>query len=170
MASTAVRIGSLGALAVLIAVGMAIAPTQYARAATTLTCLEDGTGVDITDTAPIGIGTAITCSSSTGNPAAATSLTTVTDGTATVVTTAPGVGPTATVSFTTTNAGVWHVETVYYGASGQIAGVEIVNIVVSFLVIPESGVGAIALVGSSIAALGAFMGIRGRKLAIPTKA
>src|SRR5881628_3260002 len=104
MASTAVRIGSLGALAVLIAVG---------------------------------IGTAITCSSSTGNPAAATSLTTVTDGTATVVTTAPGVGPTATVSFTTTNAGVWHVETVYYGASGQIAGVEIVNIVVSFLVIPE---------------------------------
>src|SRR5438093_13400922 len=108
MASTAVRIGSLGALAVLIAVGMAIAPTQYARAASTLTCLEDGTGVDITDTAPIGIGTAITSTSSTGNPAAATSVTTLTEGTATVVTTATGVGPKDTVCFTTTNARVWN--------------------------------------------------------------
>ena len=170
MASKTLRIGSLGAFAVLIAVGLAIAPTQYARAATSLTCTDTGTGNDVTDVAPIAIGTSIACTSSTGNPSAAFSTTTVTDGTGAVVASNSGVGATAAIAFATTNAGVWHVEVRYFTPTGLVADVELVNIVVSFLVIPESGVGAIALVGSSIAALGAFMGIRGRKLAIPTKA
>src|SRR2546425_10820235 len=102
MASKTLRIGSLGALAVLIAVGLAIAPTQYARAATTLTCTDTGTGNDVTDVAPIAIDTSIACTSSTGNPSAALSTTTVTDGTGAVVATNSGVGATAAIAFATT--------------------------------------------------------------------
>ena len=48
----------------------------------------------------------------------------------------------------------------FFDANGVRTQTELINISVSFLVIPESPIGVAALIGTSLVALGAYMGVR----------
>jgi hypothetical protein len=61
-------------------------------------------------------------------------------------------------------AGQWSVEIVYYTKDGHQIH-EKCDMNVNFFVLPESSIGTVALMGSSIAVLGAFVGLRRFKAA-----
>ena len=140
--------------------------SRYASAISTLTCTDTNTSMDVTVEAPVPMGNTISCTSSTTNSHATHYEATVTDGNgATVSDSGVQTGTTATVpNFTVNNQGVWHVTVKYFSDAGSVVDQELINLEVSFFVLPESPIGLAAIMGSSLAALGAFVALRRRKV------
>ncbi len=132
--------------------------TQLARATSDLTCMVGSQNV--LDIAPIKKGSTVDCGAATSNTSAATLQITVTDPLGGTNTQTFG-STTGTVSFPADKVGVWKVEADWFG-SGKLVQKEIINLQVSFLVLPESPIGTAALIGSSLAAFGGFMALRHR--------
>ncbi len=146
------------ALLALIAIPIGL---QSAKAQNSIDCFV-GTQ-NVFDIAPISLNSAVTCSASTTNPNVNTLQ----------ITTTPPSGPSTTntfsgtsgsVSFVANQAGTWTVHATWFDKMGNVLGTEIIDIQVSFLVLPESPIGAIALAGTAFGGLGGFLALRHRKM------
>ncbi len=139
--------------------------SRYASATTSLSCTDsDAGGMDVTDEAPVPLGHHISCTSSTSNVHATHYQLLVTDGSgATVQNSGIQTGTSVSSTFPVTNEGVWHVTVLYFDDLGARVDQELLNLEVSFFVLPESPIGVAAIMGSSLAALGAFVGLRRHK-------
>ncbi|HZT36232.1 MAG TPA: hypothetical protein VFA15_09950, partial [Nitrososphaera sp.] len=130
-----------------------------------LLCIDMATGHDVQDESPIAMHTVVHCDSSTSNSNAVAYQLVVTNGNG-VQTQNTGILPGKSVSttFTVDTPNMWSVMVTYYDAHGAKLGRELINLQVSFFVLPESPLGVAALTASSIAALGGFMVYKRRKL------
>ncbi len=151
------KISMLALLAIPLMAGSLLAP-QIARATTALTCVVDH-GKNVQDIAPISLHAQVSCDWTTGNARATGAQVQVIDGMGNIRSDQFFAGKSGQVDFTTTNAGTWHVSVTWFGKGG-IEGKEVIDIEVSFLVLPESPIGTVAMIGSSMAAMGAFLGLK----------
>lgn len=136
-----------------------------------LQCTDVTQGVDATTT-DVNSSDTITCLGGSTNPASAFVRIQKIDPTGTVVDDSGPVyeidNPTCGTTFvpsalSSTPNGVWHVVCTFYSFDNNQLGRETADFDVSFFVLPESPVGVAALMGSSLAALGAFVVHKKRK-------
>jgi beta-mannanase len=161
--TTTTKIGTMAifATAAMLLILGSVTNAKSASAATSLMCVDTNTSNDITDESPVQLNTPVHCDTSTTNVKVTSHKLQVVDGTgAVILDTGIVSGKTASADFTTNNQGVWQVVVQYYDATGARIGREVVNISISFFVLPESPIGVAALMGSSLAVLGAFVGLR----------
>jgi hypothetical protein len=161
--TTTTKIGTMAifATAAMLLILGSVTNAKSASAATSLMCVDTNTSNDVQDEAPVALNTPVHCDSSTTNAQVTNHRLEVIDGTGTTVQdTGVVAGNTASTDFSTNNQGVWHVIVQYYDAKGAVVGRELIDISISFFVLPESPIGVAALMGSSLAVLGAFVGLR----------
>ena len=164
---TTAKLTAIGAITALFMVGI-VSMSPRASAVTGITCLDNSqAGADVTDIAPAQLNDQINC----------TAVTSHTGIVASTIVAIPPSGPAFTLNtgsgalsntinsgnFNVNQNGVWTVEADFFDANGVKTQTELINISVSFLVIPESPIGVAALVGSSLAALGGYFGLRSVK-------
>ena len=157
-------IAAIAAIATLFMVGI-VSMSPRASAVTTMTCLDNSQGgLDVTDIAPAQLNDQISCTATTSHSGITFSeiLLIPPGGSPTLLTTASGPlsNTISSGNFNVNQQGVWTVEAVYFDQAKNVVAREVINIAISFFVIPESTLGVAALVGSSLAALGGFMYFR----------
>jgi hypothetical protein len=161
------NIAGIGAVtAFLIILGM-VSAVPRASAVAGIVCLDvTQGGLDVTDIAPASINDTVNCSAATTHLGivASSIIAIPPSGPSVTLDTNSGVGSNIINSgnFQIDQTGIWTIEADFFDANGVRIGQELLNVSVSFFVIPESPIGAAALIGSSLAALGAFVGLRRR--------
>jgi len=159
------NIAAIAGIAALFMFGI-VSMMPRASAVTGIICLDKTPPKvgDVTDVAPLNLNDVVNCTATTSHLGIVASTMTVfpPSGPSTVVATNSGVGSNAINSgdVTVNQPGVWTVEADFFDANGVRTQTELINISVSFLVIPESPIGVAALIGTSLVALGAYMGVR----------
>jgi len=159
------NIAAIGAIAVLFLFGI-VTMMPRANAVTTMTCLDKTPPKvgDVTDVAPLNLNDVVNCTAATAHLGIVASTMTVIPptGPSSVVATNSGLLSNTINSgdFNVNQVGVWTVEADFFDANGVKTQTELINISVSFLVIPESPIGVAALIGTSLTALGAYVGLR----------
>lgn len=73
------------------------------------------------------------------------------------------IGQNLTFSWVVNVPGDWSAHVIYYDVDGTQAPVCVCNMHVSFFVLPETSIGAVGLLGSSLGALGLFIRFRKSK-------
>jgi hypothetical protein len=172
MHSKAARLAISSVVASLFVFGV-LTTIPQARAVTAIVCLDmTQGGLDVTDIAPANINDTLNCTAATTHLGiVASEITAVSPtGTETSLNSESGVLSNTINSgdFQVNEAGVWEVRADFFDENGVRTDTELINIAVSFLVIPESPIGIIALVGSSLAAMAGFMVLRSRSQSIAT--
>src|SRR5437867_7785822 len=158
------NLAAIGAITALFMVGI-VSMSPRASAVTGITCLDNSqAGADVTDIAPAQLNDQINCTAVTSHTGivASTIVAIPPSGPAFTLNTGSG-ALTNTINsgnFNVNQNGVWTVEADFFDANGVKTQTELINISISFLVIPESTLGVAALVGSSLAALGGFVFFR----------
>ena len=154
----------IGAILVAGTLGSFLRP---ASASNGLQCIDNTKGIDATST-DVNPGDSIACQGASDNPGSSMVKVQVFDGSGAVVQT---IGPEAysvnaiinenfVPNALSSNTGAWSVLYTFYNSFGGQIGRETANFEVSFFVLPESPIGVAAIMGSSLAALGAFVGLR----------
>jgi hypothetical protein len=153
------KIGAMFAvlsLAILFTMGTSV---RNASATTNTVCTDTNTSMNVLDEAPVPLNAPISCVGSTSN-AGVTTHEVIIQANNVVQSDTSGSGSSASFSFTANQPGNWNVTIVYRGPLGEIEDHFITAFSVSFMVLPESPIGIAAITGSSLAALGAFVGLR----------
>lgn len=157
---------ALGMMAFLL-LGSSLAPLQTANATgfSNLRCTDPlNHNVDSTSVPP---GTMITCKTFSTNPANVKVHFWIDTPTGTIDDThvkSYATGTTLAFTFPVEAAGQWEARVNYIDLKGNI-DVVVCKMFVDFMVLPETSLGALGILGSSLAALGAFVILKKRKSA-----
>ena len=161
---TTTKLTAIGAITAIFMFGI-VSMSPRASAILDIACLDvTQGGADVTDIAPAQLNDQINCTavSTHAGIVLSTIVAIPPSGPAVTLNTVSGAGANTINSgnFNVNQNGVWTVEADFFDANGVRTQTELINISVSFLVIPESPIGVAALIGSSLAALGGYFGLR----------
>ncbi len=152
-------------LMALLALGSLFAPLQPANATgfSNLRC-SDALNHNV-ESASVEPGTMITCKTFSTNPANVKVHFWIDTPTGTIDDThvkSYATGTTLAFTFPVDAAGQWEAHVNYFDLKGNV-DVVVCKMFVNFMVLPETSLGALGIIGSSLAALGAFMILKKRK-------
>ncbi len=122
-------------------------------------------GENVLKIAPIALGSTVECDAAAKNPHLAfTEIKVIPPNTLVPIIDNTVPGKSTTASFSANKPGVWTVQVDWFNSIKGHEGRLIFNFEVSFLVLPESPIGAIALAGTAFGGLGGFLALRHRKI------